>query len=295
METRKYNCNVCFYKTNKKTDYDRHINKKNKCVPSAILPTQLPTPLPEINNIIEPMDNSMELLLKEIQLLKEQLIVKNKIINDLQQQQQLPKQKKSKIIKIDILMKLRNEYQDAMTLDNFVDGIILEYIDINTIKNRVYCAQGKNPKIQYVNGLCNVFMDFYKDLPENQKPIICSNVKTKTFYIKIQDDWVIDNFSTKWKLVESYFLRIIYYMNSILAEYYSVDNNRQRPFEEVMFMRNTGLPIYSASKTISVLAKLLNITENNTDEDTDSGSDDNEPKIYNKFEIAEHTDDICIS
>ena len=92
MEISKYVCNVCFFKTNRKNDYDRHINKKNKCIASAILPETLPAPLPEINNIIEPVDNTMELLLKEMQLMREQitlltnqLIEKDKIISTLQQ------------------------------------------------------------------------------------------------------------------------------------------------------------------------------------------------------------------
>ena len=74
MESCKYNCNVCFYKTNRKNDYTRHLNKKNPCISLIPLHTQLQEQLPKTNNTIE------------MQLIKEQMIEKDKVINALQHQ-----------------------------------------------------------------------------------------------------------------------------------------------------------------------------------------------------------------
>jgi hypothetical protein len=290
MEISKYVCNVCFFKTNRKNDYDRHINKKNKCIASAILPDQLPALLPEINNIIEPVDNSMELLLKEIQLMKEQLIEKNKIITTLQEQQKQPQQKKSKNIKNDILIKINNDYKNAIRFDDFINNMLLDEIDFECWRYFLMCAIGKKVPIQYANGICNLFMFHYNKLPENQRPIVCSNIKTKTFYIKVGDKWEIDNLSTKWELVDLHFKNIMGRLKSEREQYRIERPNRDMTPEEVRFVPNVGSFDYAMTKIIPTLAKLLDISgSNNNGEDTDSGSEDNEPKLYNKY--TKHDDD----
>lgn len=284
----KYNCNVCFYKTNRKNDYDKHINKKNKCIASSILPETLPAPLPEINNIIEPVDNSMELLLKEMQLMREQitlltnqLIEKDKIISTLQQP--ISQQKNPKNIKNDILIKIKNDYKYAIRFDDFINNIVLDAIEYESWKYFLMCAIGKKVPIQYANGVCNLFMFHYNKLPENQRPIVCSNIKTKTFYIKVNDKWVIDNLSTKWELVDLHFKNIMGRLKSEREQYRIERPNKDMTHEEVKFVPNVGSFDYAMTKIIPTLAKLLDISGSNNGEDTDSGSEDNNPKLYNKY------------
>jgi len=297
MEIRKYNCDDCFFKTNRKNDYDRHINKKNKCVASIPLPEPTPLPLPETNNIIEPVDNTMKNLLKEMQLMREQitlltnqLIEKDKMITTLQEQQQQKQLPNKKKLKNDILIKINNDYEYAIRMDDFINNMLLDEIEYDCWKNFLFCGIGKKVPIKYANGVCKLFMHHYNKLPENQRPIVCSNIKTKTFYIMVNDKWVIDNLSTKWELVDLYFKSIMDRLTSEKDEYYAERPRRQMTLEEMKFVPDVGSFDYALTKIIPILAKLLDISGGkNNGEDTDSGSEDNEPKLYNKYD--KHDDD----
>ena len=236
----------------------------------------------------------MELLLKEMQLMREQIILltnqlieKDKIISTLQQP--ISQQKTPKNIKNDILIKIKNDYKNAIRFDDFINNMLLDEIEFESWGYFLICADAKKPPIQYATGVCNLFMFHYNKLPENKRPIVCSNSKNKTFYIMVNDKWVIDNISTKWELIDLYFNNIMGRLQSEREEYYNGHPNRRQNMsrEQVLFYTNIKSPEYTMTKIIPILAKLLDISGSNIGEDTDSESDDNEPKLYNKYNNLE--------
>ena len=64
-------------------------------------------------------------------------------------------------------------------------NIILFFILILTTQ---ICTQTNNNK-SLENGICNIFIKRLKDMDISKRPIHCTNLKQKIFYIKDNDGW----------------------------------------------------------------------------------------------------------
>ena len=80
---------------------------------------------------------------------------------------------------ININLYLNENYKDAMNLDEFVDSMKIQLDDLGyTLKNK-----------SLENGICNIFIKRLKDMDISKRPIHCTNLKQKIFYIKDNDGW----------------------------------------------------------------------------------------------------------
>ena len=79
---------------------------------------------------------------------------------------------------LNINLFLNEHCKDAMNLTDFVDQIKMTLEDLLYTKDH-----------GYVKGLTNVFIKNLIDIKPKERPICCSDVKKKQFYIKEDDKW----------------------------------------------------------------------------------------------------------
>lgn len=190
--SKKYECGFCFYKTDKKGDYKKHLttqkHKKNTtnkldlvckyCGRRYQYSSSLCKHLTKCNK----NDSNMLVLeqknqIKDLQiLLKETLESQSKIVNNL-----VNKVGNTTNNTMQINIFLNNECKNAMNLTDFIQSLSLSVDDLKYTKDN-----------GYVKGITNIFVKNLKDLRPKERPIYCSNVEDMEFYIKDKNQWQYD-------------------------------------------------------------------------------------------------------
>lgn len=190
--SKKYECSLCFYKTDKRGDYKKHLKTKKhmnkttntlelKCEYcgkkykySSALCKHLTVCNKNTNNklVLEQKNQ-----IKDLQnLLEKTLESQNKIVNNL-----VNKVGNTTNNTMHINIFLNKECKNAMNLTDFIESLSLSVDDLKYTKDN-----------GYVKGITNIFVKNLKDLRPRERPIYCSNVEDMEFYIKDENKWKHD-------------------------------------------------------------------------------------------------------
>lgn len=217
-----YTCKICDYNTSRKTDFTRHIDSK------ACANTFLAQKYPQkgssyvcehchyesriLSNFRKHLKtnkhhNNMERIKQEKQ--KKEATKNNETCNEvvsspskdivevLVQQNQVLQDKilemasQPKIIvnnhtqntqnnnqKTNIIQFLNNDCKDALNLSDFIKQLVVTFDDLETIENQGYVSSIKDTLIKSLG-----------DMETEKRPIHCTDVKRKQFYVKDNDTW----------------------------------------------------------------------------------------------------------
>lgn len=195
-----YMCKICNYKTKRKNDYIKHIgtNKhkwneehgrewiKDSTVEDVTFTCDMchmkythrsnlyrhkkrckKKPKTEQNEILETLIEDNKKLKEEISEMKK----KPQIVNHLYKNKYM-----------NVVQFLNHDCKDALNLSDFVNGIQVSTNDLQYIEEN-----------GYVQGIQNSFIKQLSTTEENKRPIHCTDIKRKQFYIKENDIWDKDN------------------------------------------------------------------------------------------------------
>lgn len=217
-----YTCKICDYNTSRKTDFTRHIDSK-ACANTFLAQKYSQNGSSYIcehchyesrilSNFRKHLKtnkhhNNMERIKQEKQ--KKEAIKNNDTSNDvvsapskdivevLVQQNQVLQDKilemasQPKIIvnnhtqntqnnnqKTNIIQFLNNDCKDALNLSDFIKQLVVTFDDLETIENQGYVSSIKDTLIKSLG-----------DMETEKRPIHCTDVKRKQFYVKDNDTW----------------------------------------------------------------------------------------------------------
>lgn len=193
-----YSCEECNYNTNIKQDYERHCktqrhqdkNKtftcsqcdktyktrnglykhKKKHIETRIINTSNQEWKNMILNYIKENNELTNQLIKENSEIKSQLL-------DIAKQPRIINQKNT----FNIVNYLNTECKDAYNLTEFIESLVVTFEDLEHIEEHGYLHGVKNSLIQAL-----------KCMEQTKRPIHCTDVKRKQFYIKDENTWKKD-------------------------------------------------------------------------------------------------------
>lgn len=210
-------CGICGYKTDRKSNYTRHVNNKcsnkrfscNYCPKSYKYKSGLSRHLKKCENYNKALEEQNNLVLfKKKDNEKEEKKEDNKQINQLlkiimNQQEKLTET--HELLKeslkasgkladkvgninnnISINVYLNNYYKDAMNLTDFINNLSITIEDILYAKNN-----------GSINGVKKILNDQLTSINPNNRPIICSDINNLQFYIKDDNKWEQDPMHVK--------------------------------------------------------------------------------------------------
>ena len=213
-----YFCEICEFKTDNKTDYNRHIltpkhsnnkfliNNNNEKTPQQIFACHCGKEYKyqsglcahkkkclqkekkeekEENKIIESSNNIAPELIIEIikqnQEFKDLLIEQNKTIIELSKNSSTTNNtinNNSHNKSFNLNFFLNETCKDAMNIMDFVDSIKIQLSDIESIG-----------ELGYVNGMSKLIIKHLNALDENMRPVHCNDPKRDSLYVKDANVW----------------------------------------------------------------------------------------------------------
>lgn len=209
-------CDICNYTTDKRGNYNRHLNTKKhkkkvmnigeifKCSLCNYVTVRRNNYLRHLRSAIHKeeedyeniniTDNIDDLSNKIVNLNKndvetENLITLQNSINKILEEQEnlkkmIPKSGGNTIInnKLSINVYLNTECKKAMSIQDFLNQLKISLDDLNYTKNN-----------GFVKGISNLFVKQLADLDPKERPIHCLNKKGLEFYIKNTHKWEKDS------------------------------------------------------------------------------------------------------
>ena len=202
-----YICDCCNYSTEKKCNYNRHINSKkhkkkmnlcNKCplceyvsIRKENLKRHLNSGIHKdlLTNLAFLQENEMEdkINIKNTRNNQNENINENlkKILLEQENlKKMIPKSGGNTIInnKLSINVFLNTECKDAMSIQDFLNQLQFSLDDLKYTKNN-----------GYVEGISNMFVKELENLDPKERPIHCSDKKRLQFYVKTPNKWEKDD------------------------------------------------------------------------------------------------------
>lgn len=202
----KYFCRVCNYNTSKIGNYTRHLqskkhgsflarfNKNNE--PKTTYDDNMEIELYKDNKYSINKYEEKQTKIEKLENMVENLIEQNIKITDTMQKT-IEKQnmticeiaKQPKIVNnnsFNVMNYLNNECKDAINFSDFIDKLKISYDDLLKIR-----------KNGYVYGMEKSIIDNLIKLEQRKRPIQCTDIKRKQFFIKDQEKWNKDNKNMK--------------------------------------------------------------------------------------------------
>jgi len=202
-----YICDCCNYSTEKKCNYNRHINSKkhkkkmnlcNKCPLCEYVSIRKENLKRHLNSGIH-KDLLTNLAFLQENEMEDKVNIKNTKNNQndninenlkkilLEQEnlkKMIPKSGGNTIInnKLSINVFLNTECKDAMSIQDFLNQLQFSLDDLKYTKNN-----------GYVEGISNMFVKELENLDPKDRPIHCSDKKRLQFYVKTPNKWEKDD------------------------------------------------------------------------------------------------------
>ena len=190
--SKKFECTLCFYKTDKRGDYNKHLNTKkhkNKALNTPQLKCEYCGKIFKFTSALckhltvckkndkNVLVNEQKNQIKNLQsLLEKTLETQTQIVNNL-----VNKVNHTTNNTMQINIFLDNECKNAMNFTDFIESLSPSIDDLKYTKNN-----------GYIKGITNIFVKNLKDLRPKERPIYCSNVEDMEFYIKDKNKWQYD-------------------------------------------------------------------------------------------------------
>jgi hypothetical protein len=186
---RNYECEICGISYKHRQNLSRHRNKvhiKNEIIENSSEIIENSSEM-NTNMVIDNTNESIQLLssmvkelLNENKILQEKMIEKDISKNNIIQYNQYNNQINQK--NVNIITFLNNDCKDAMNISDFIKNLSISFEDLECIKE-----QG------YIQGIRNSLMKQIKELEMTKRPIHCTDIKRKHFYVKDNDEWDTDH------------------------------------------------------------------------------------------------------
>ena len=179
MDKIKYACERCTFYTSNLKDYNRHVNtKKHKNIKSEVFKCDCGKEYKyrgSLHNHKKKCNFKMTDVHKEITELKN-------IVLDI-----IPKMNN----KISINVFLNDHCKDALDFSDFMNKMQISLDDVLLTK-----------QLGYSHGMAHIFLNRLKDLERFERPIHCTDVKRKQFYIRENENWNLDNGDSVVKAID---------------------------------------------------------------------------------------------
>lgn len=194
VELVNYECLYCYFNTNDKKDYRRHLQtqkhkkneEKNKLNDSNLSNINDEPNYKELfMNVLNNNSKMITTLIDENKELKKQLVEQSKVINEI-----MPKIGNNTINsnnKFNLNIFLNETCKDAISMEEFINKIEVSLSDLFYTKNK-----------GIAEGVSNIFIENLNKIPITQRPIHCTDVKRETIYIK-NEQWEKDENKEKTK------------------------------------------------------------------------------------------------
>ena len=210
MEKQKYTCVRCKLHTSNLKDYNRHLNTKkhNKNIKKEIFKCECGKEYKyrgSLFNHKNRCNKSMDGIQKEITELKN-------IVLDI-----LPNMNN----KISINVFLNEHCKDALDFSDFLNKIQISFEDLTLTK-----------ELGYSQGIAQIFLNRLKGLENFQRPIHCTDVKRRQFYIRENENWNLDNGETVVKAIDMISTKQLIHLSKIK------DNSLTEKGEEFINLTN---------------------------------------------------------
>jgi len=107
--------------------------------------------------------------------------------------------------KMNIIQFLNHECKDAMNLSDFINNLVVTFDDLEKIE-----------KNGYITGIKDTLIKSLQEMEKDKRPIHCTDIKRKQFYIKDDDTWEKDDeqYSKISKAISRYNNKQFYTMQS---------------------------------------------------------------------------------
>ena len=202
----KFYCEICDYKTCKKSSFDDHLisaKHKKSMVGNDFLPNSAPKYIcpncfkeykdnsglwrhkkkciinkNEDNNLLNESEDLIKYLMKENSEFKQMLMEQNKQMIELAKKAGNNNNTNSHNKTFNLQFFLNETCKDAMNIMDFVDSIKLQLSDLENVG-----------KLGYVEGISNIITTNLKALDVTQRPVHCTDKKREVLYIKDDDKW----------------------------------------------------------------------------------------------------------
>jgi hypothetical protein len=281
-----FNCDICYFKCDKKSDWNRHIlsskhkntteynqnntkmykcecgklyshratlfNHRKRCIPSIENETKITN---DKNENVDSSNNIVELLIKET------IDIKNIIIDLVKSNTELQKQvldvcknsnttihnnSHNKTFNLQVF--LNEECKDAMNLKDFVNSFKLQLSDLELVGDE-----------GFINGMTKVIIAKLNLIEPNKRPFHCTDAKREIIYVKEDDVWVREGPENS-KLAAA--IKAIGHQNFfILKEYKALHPDCESTYSEYndhymnLIMKSAGCQKEDIAKVIKKLVK----------------------------------------
>lgn len=196
MDKQKYACSRCNFFTCNLKDWNRHLNTKkhNKNIKKETFKCECGKEYKyrgSLYNHKKKCVKSMDGIQKEITELKN-------IVLDI-----IPKMNN----KISINVFLNEHCKDALDFNDFLNKIQISFDDLLLTK-----------ELGYSQAMSQIFLNRLKGLERFERPIHCTDVKRKQFYIRENENWNLDNGESVVKAIDMISTKQLIHLNKIKDE-----------------------------------------------------------------------------
>lgn len=176
VNIKQYACNQCSYVAKHKGDYDKHMLSRKHILCDNIEYDNTPFHFTDTSG----MDNTTKLTELVHCLIEENRQLQNKLVEIA---------KEPKIINnktFNIINYLNHDCKDALNLSEFIKKLVVSFEDLEKIE-----TQG------YLHGIQDTLITSIHNMEETKRPIHCTDIKRKQFYIKDENVWNKENSDMK--------------------------------------------------------------------------------------------------
>lgn len=271
LEESKFNCNICNYNTQKKSNYDRHLlsskhkiniessdninNSKYKCSSCNKIYNNSNSLWKHNSRTHQNIDNEDDKISKLTNLVVH-VVEQNTYLS--QQICQLAKDSNNTNInshnnttnnnRFNINVYLNETCGNAMNMNDFIDSIKVGIEDLE-----------ETSRLGFVDGISRIIINNLNKIERPDRPIHCSDSKRMTFYIKNEDTWNKNNNNDKLKSmiqnIAGKNIKQIYEWQKLNPEYCNPKSKCSDTYQKMLFQIMNGDTIEESNENINKIIK----------------------------------------